>query len=384
MNRTFQYRLYPTKKQQTTLNKWLALCCETYNAALQERRDAYHMAGVSLSYSQQCSELPACKEVRADLALVHSQVLQDVLKRVDLAFDGFFRRVKEGQRPGYPRFRSRSRYQSLTFKQYQNSFDVQAGKKREGTLILSKLGHIKMVLHRPLTGIPKMATVKRTPTGKWFVSISVETELKTASLPPQEAQVGIDVGLSTFAYLSTGGQIDNPRFFRKEELALARAQRKLSKEPKGTSQREKRRKVVARVHERVRCRRENFIQQEVVSLIKRFGLIAVEALVVRNMIKNPKLAKSIADAAWSSFFTHLLSKAEEAGRAVVRVNPAYTSQICSSCGHQQEMPLSVRVYECPACGLVIDRDHNGSKNILEAALEAVGRHGRVIPEAPVL
>jgi putative transposase len=361
MNRTFHYRLYPTRKQQTLLNRWLALCCEVYNAALQERRDAYRMTGVSLSYVHQCTELPDCKEVRPDLAEVNSQVLQDVLKRVERAFDGFFQRVRDGQQPGYPRFRSRSRYASLSFKQYHNSFDVKAGRKQEGRLILSKLGHIKMLMHRPLTGIPKTATVKRTPTGKWFVSISVETMQEAGSLPPSEEQVGIDVGLKTFAYLSTGEQIDNPRFFQKEEQALSRAHRKLSKAHKGTHQREKR--------------------QQVASLIKRFGFIAVEALVVRNMLKNPKVAKSIADAAWSSFFAQLLSKAAEAGREVVRVSPAYTSQTCSGCGHRQEMPLSVRVYECLECGLVIDRDHNGSKNILDEALEAVGRHGRVIPEA---
>jgi putative transposase len=310
--------------------------------------------------------------------------LQDAVKRVDRAFVDFFRRCQAGEQPGYPRFRSRSRYQSLTFKQYQNSFDVQCGKKQKGTLILSKLGHIKMVMHRPLTGIPKTATVKRTATGKWFVSITVEPEQEADCLPPSDGQVGIDVGLKTFAYLSTGEQIANPRFFREEEQALARAHRQLSNEHKGTKRREKRRKVVARVHERVRWRRENFIGQQVASLIKRFGFIAVEALVVRNLVKNPKVAKSIADAAWSSFFAQLLSKAEEAGREVVRVNPAYTLQTCSECSHRQEMPLSVRVYECSMCGLVIDRDHSGSKNILDKALEAVGRHGRVIPEAPGL
>ena len=386
--KTYLFRLYPTRKQIHRLEQWLGLCCKLYNAALDERKSAYRIAGVSLSYEHQCAELPGCKQVRPDLHDVPSQVLQDAVKRVDLAFDHFFRRVKLGQKPGYPRFKSRFRYDSMTFKQYQNSFDVIPGnKKHKGTLVLTKLGSVKMVLHRPIKGTPKTAIVKRTPTGKWFVSISVEIEeeeLTGRRLPVCKDAVGIDVGLKTFAYLSTGEQIDNPRFFRKEEQALSRAHRKLSQAHKGTQHREKRRRVVARVHERVRWRRENFIRQEVATLIKRFGFIAVEALVVRNMLKNPKLAKSIADAAWSSFFAHLLSKAEEAGRAVVRVNPAYTSQTCSSCGHRQEMPLSVRVYECANCGLLIDRDYNGSKNILDQALEAVGRHGRVIPEAPGL
>jgi len=319
---------------------------------------------------------------------VPSQVLQNVVKRVDSAFDAFFQRVEEGQKPGYPRFKSRFRYDSLTFKQYGNSFNVRpANKKNRGTLILAKLGQVKMVMHRAITGTPKTAIVKRTPTGKWFVSISVEVaeeEIRKTRLVVSEAAVGIDVGLKTFAYLSTGEEIANPRFFRAEEAALARASRKLSQAPKGSTQRAHKRKVVARIHERISNRRKNFIEQEVNKLIKRFGLIAVEALMVRNMIKNPRLAKSIADASWSMFFSHLLDKAEEAGRVVVRVNPAYTSQTCSACGHCQPLPLSVRVYECPQCGLVIHRDHNGSLNILADGLQAVGRHSRVFPEAPGL
>jgi len=384
--KTYLFRLYPSHKQVNVLEKWLGLCCEVYNATLDERKSAYRMAGVSLSYEHQCAELPRCKEVRPELSEVPSQVLQDAVKRVDRAFEDFFRRLERGEKPGYPRFRSRSRYDSLTFKQYGNSFHVLPGnKKHQGTLVLAKLGHVKLVRHRIIKGTPKTAIVKRTPTGKWFVSISVEVdkkELREKCLPASEEAVGIDVGLKTFAYLSTGEKIESPRFFRAEEAALARAQRKVSKAPKGSKERAKKRKMVARVHERIGNRRKNFIEQEICKLIKRFGLLAVEALVVRNMIKNPKLAKSIADASWSMFFTRLLDKAEEAGRDVVRVNPAYTSQTCSACGHRQLMPLSVRVYECPHCGLVIHRDHNGSLNILAEALEAVGRHSRVIPEAP--
>ncbi|MFL5652583.1 MAG: RNA-guided endonuclease InsQ/TnpB family protein [Ktedonobacteraceae bacterium] len=380
MNKTYQFRLYPTKKQQTTLNEWLALCCEVYNAALQERRDAYRVAGVSLGYAHQSAELPGCKQVRPELFRVNSQVVQDAVKRVDRAFAAFFRRCEAGEKAGYPPFRSRFRYDSLTFKQYGNSFSLTSEGKQKGKLILSKIGQVKMVMHRHLSGTPKTAIVKRTPTGKWFVSITCE-EVVPLILLPSEEQVGLDVGLKYFAYLSTGEHIENPRFFREEEKALGKAQREFSKAERGTKQQKKQRRVVARIHERIKNRRQNFIGQQVARLLKRFGFIAVEALVVRNMVKNPKLAKSIADAAWSMFFTHLTLKAEEAARCVVKVPPAYTSQTCSECGQKQNIPLSVRVYECPACRLVIDRDHNASLNILA---QAVGRHGSVIPEAPGL
>lgn len=376
MMKTYRYRIYPTKKQTRLLSQWLALCCEVYNAALQERRDAYRMAGVSLGYAQQCAELPACKDVRPELAAVNSQVLQNVLRRVDLAFAAFFRRVQAGEQAGYPRFRSRLRYDSLTFQQYGNSFSFSG----DGKLVLSKLGHVKIVLHRPFKGIPKTATVSRTRTGKWYVSLACD-EVEPVQLAPSDKQVGVDVGLTIFAYLSDGTRIENPRFFREEEQPLAKAQRKLSQEAKGSKKREQRRKVVARIHERIGHRRKNFIQQEARKLVNTYGLIALEALIVRNMVKNPKLSKSIADAAWSMFVQALLEKAAEAGREVIRVNPAYTSQSCSGCGHRQAMPLSVRVYECTKCGLILDRDHNASLNILE---QAVGQHGHVVQEASAL
>ena len=372
MKKAYRYRIYPTKKQAHVLHEQLALCAELYNAALQERRDAWRMCGKSITFTQQSAQLPQIKQIRPEYEGIYSQVLQDVLHRVDKAFQAFFRRVKAGQTPGYPRFKSRLRYGSLTYPQFGFGLDEQ------GKLSLAKVGHLKLVMHRPFKGIVKTATITRSATGKWYVSFSCD-EVEQDILPPSELQVGIDVGLSTFAYLSTGEQIESPRFFRAEEKSLARAQRRLSKSKKGTKEHSKRRKVIARVHERIGWRRENFVQQESRKLINRFGLIAVEALVVRNMVKNPRLAKSINDAAWSSFFTHLFSKAEEAARTVVRVQPAYTSQTCSGCGYHQEILLSVRVYECPHCGLVMDRDHNASVNILQ---QAVGRHGLVIPEAP--
>src|SRR5260370_28159750 len=261
--KTYLFRLYPTHKQSNTLEQWLGLCCQLYNAALDDRTSAYRMAGVSLSYEHQCAELPGCKHVCPDLHDVPSQVLQDVVKRVDRAFDIFFRRVQEGQNPGYPRFKSRFRYDSLTFKQHQKSFAVIPGtKKHKGTLVLAKLGPVKMVLHRPIKGTPKTAIVKRTPTGKWFVSISVEIaeeEVLGRRLPVCTEEVGIDVGLKTFAYLSTGEEIANPRFFRREAAALARASRKLSTAPNGDTQREANQKVLAHVHDRIGNRRQNFL-----------------------------------------------------------------------------------------------------------------------------
>jgi putative transposase len=297
MNKTYQFRLYPTKKQATMLTRWLVLCCETYNAALQERRDAYRMAGVSLGFAHQCAELPACRQVRPDLAEVNAQVVQNVLKRVDLAFQAFFRGVTTGEHIGYPRFKSRSRYHSLTFPQYgkHGCFDLETSGQQQGKLILSKIGHVKMVMHRKIQGTPKTAIVKCTPTGKWFVNITCEGG-EPVPLPPSGEQVGIDVGLKTFAYLSDGSSIENPRFFRQEERALAKAQRKLSQAAKGTKAHKQRRRVVARIHERIANRRQNFLQQTVAVLVKRFGFMAVEALVVRNMVQNPTLAKSIADA----------------------------------------------------------------------------------------
>src|SRR6266849_5363648 len=364
MRKMFQYRIFPTKKQQTRLNETLHECRWLYNHLLEKRKSAYEQEGKGLSCYEQQSTYPMLKQERPSLNTVHSQVLQNVAVRIDLAFKAFFRRCKAGEKPGYPRFRGRDRYDSFTFP--QSGFSI----THDDRVALSKIGSVKMVYHRPIKGHIRTCTIRRSSTGKWYVSFSCECEPERLDLVA--TQVGIDVGLKSFATLSNGEEIANPRFFRKEEKALAKVQRKHSKLAKGTRQRRKHRKVVARVHERIAFRRDTFTHQESRQIVDRFGVICVEDLHVNRMVHNHCLAKSIHDASWSEFFSTLSSKAEEAGRQYVAVNPAYTSQDCSRCHHRQAMPLSERVYHCPCCLLVIDRDLNAAINIKALGLQSVG------------
>ncbi len=364
MLKNFQYRLYPTKKQLNLLESTLEECRWLYNHLLEKRKTAYEHEGKSLSCYGQQATYPILKEQRPSLNTVHSQVLQNVAVRIDLAMKAFFRRVKAGEKTGYPRFKGYGRYDSFTYP--QSGFSM----THDTRVSLSKIGSVKMVYHRPVRGSIKTATVHRSSTGKWYITFSCECEPER--LPERREQVGIDVGLKTFATLSNAEEIENPRFFRKEEKALAKAQRKHSQRAKGTPERQKHRKIVARVHERIKFKRQNFTHQQSRNVVDSFGVICVEDLNVNRMHHNHCLAKSIADAAWSDFFSQLNAKAEEAGRQFVKVNPAYTSQTCSVCGHRQKMPLRERVFDCPCCHAHIDRDLNASFNILRLGLESLG------------
>jgi putative transposase len=362
LQRAYKYRIYPSRAQETTLERWLALCCELYNAGLQERRDAWRITRKSVGYKHQQNQLPEIKEIRPELDMIHSQVLQDVLRRLDKAFDTFFRRVKAGEKAGFPRFRSRSRYDSFTYS--QSGFAIEHSKLR-----LSKVGRVKTKLHRPIEGKIKTLTIRRSSTGKWFACFTAEVEQE--SLPETANAVGIDMGLKSFATLSTGEAIANPKFFRVEEKQLAKAQRKLSAATKGCSERKKRRKVVARIHERVANKRRDFAHQESRKLVNRFAIIVFENLNIRGMLKNHRLAKSISDAAWNQLVQYTSYKAAKAGRCAVQVNPRNTSQACSGCGSIVEKDLSVRVHSC-GCGLMLDRDHNAAINILALGLQSIG------------
>jgi putative transposase len=367
MRKTFRYRLYPNKEQQRLLKRQLEECRWLYNHLLAERRDAWQQRQESVRLYDQHATLPALKAERPALAGVQSQVLQNVAVRIDLAFKAFFRRCAAGEKPGYPRFRGAGRYDSLTFPQVPVGCKLDAGTLR---LHVMNVGRVKLVYHRPLEGTPKTATISRSSTGKWYVCFSCECA-EPSPLPEAGQQVGIDVGLKTFAMLSTEQAIANPRFFREEEKSLAKAQRRLSKEEKGTPERAARRKVVARVYERSAWRRGDFAHQHSRRIVHQFDLIAVEDLAVNRMVHTHCLAKSIHDAAWSQFADLLSYKAASAGRRYVAVNPAYTSQDCSQCGHRQHLSLSDRTYICPCCGVVLDRDFNASLNILRLGQQSL-------------
>ena len=369
MRKSFKYRLYPTRSQETILDAQLDECRWLYNQFLEQRKTSYEATKTAPSMYNQQKTIPALKVERAALGIVHSQVLQNVAVRIDLAFKAFFRRTKAGEVPGYPRFRGKFRYDSMTFPQCPSGCSVNGDQ-----LTLSKVGTVRIVLHRPIEGTAKTCTVRRSSTGKWYVTFSCEV-VRPDPLPASAAQVGIDVGLTTFATLSVGPDgeaIDNPRFFRTDEKELAKAQRKFAKTAKGTAERRKRRKPVARIHERIAFRRDNFANQTARRIVTRFGFIAVEDLEVNRMVHNHCLAKSISDAAWSMFFQLLIVKAESAGRTCVKVNPAYSTQTCNACGHRQKMPLSERIYRCECCKVERGRDHNASLNILALGLQCVG------------
>ena len=368
MKKSFQYRLYPTKFQITEMRAILEDCRWLYNHFLGERKNAYEQDKRSISHYDQLNSIKDIKE-HVDFT-AYSQTLQNVGTRVDLAYQVFFRRCKSGEKPGYPRFKSYGRYDSFTYP--QSGFELV-----KNNIYLSKIGNVKIKLHRPIKGTIKTVVVKRTPTNKWFITFSCDNA--KPSIKHGKGTIGIDVGLQSFATLSDGSKIENPKFFKKSEKALACSQRRLSNTDKHSRLRKSRRLIVSRIHEHISNRRKDFVYKISNNLVKKYKTICVEDLDVNRMGENKKFSKSIHDVAWAIFFQVLAHKAEEAGGQVIPVNPAYTSQDCSKCGTRILKSLDERIHRC-SCGLVLDRDHNAALNIL-----AMGLHGLVVkPRSPQL
>jgi len=359
MLKAFRYRLNPTKAQEAVLNEQLWLCRNLYNCALQERRDAYKKAGKTISGYDQMKYLGEIKEALPEYKGVYSQVLQDVLKRLDKAFQAFFRRVKAKQTPGYPRFQGRDRYDSICSP--QSGFTVS-----EKTAYFSKIGNIRIRLHRPLEGKLKTATITR-DCGEWYVSYVCEVAPKP--LPETGSSVGGDVGTTWFAITSDGEFVENPRHFQGAMKKLRVAQRAVSrKKNKRSNRRRKAVQQVAKLHRKVSRQRLDFHHKTAVKLIRENDLIAHEDLNVGGMGKG-NLARSIHDVGWSQFFALLSQKAACAARRVVAVDPRYTSQGCNQCGHTSKANrLSQSRFVCQQCGHTENADVNAARNILGRAV----------------
>lgn len=330
---------------------------------MQERRDAYQRGELSLTYYDQANQLKAIRTA-GDLGLANFSAAQDVLRRVDKTFNAFFRRVKSGaKKPGYPRFKSRRRFDSYTFPRWGDGCRLTDA----GRLYLQGIGHLKVKWHRPFDGTTKTVTVKR-QAGKWFVCFSVESIAE--ALPATDAVVGIDVGLTSFATLSTGETIDNPRHYRKAQGTLRIAQRRVARRQRGGRNRRKAVVLLQKAHAHVQNQRADFHHKAARALVDTYGMIAVEDLNIKGLASG-MLATSVNDAGWSAFINKLANKAAEAGRLLVKVNPRGTSQTCL-CGAPVPKTLSQRWHECVACGLSADRDHVSAQRILGLGLSLLG------------
>lgn len=357
MRKAFKYKIYPSKNQVAILEQQLSEACRLYNAAIHERTSAWQIARKSISWYEQKRELTEVRQAD-DTGLINCGTGQQILKRVDLAFQAFFRRCKQGQNPGYPRFRSYKFFDSLPYQNMGNGCAIK-GKR----LYLQGIGNIKVRWHRPLEGKIKTLTVKREG-GKWYAVFSVEYD--AAPMEPTGNTIGIDVGIKSFAAMSDGEIVDNPKYLRNAQKELRVAQRAVSRKKRGSNSRRKAAAKVGQLHAKVTNSRRLFHHTVARHIIDNNDVIAVEDLNIKGL-SGGMLAKDVHDAGWGGFMHCLEYKAAEAGRQFVKVNPRKTSQTCI-CGAAVPKKLSDRVHLCDACGEKEDRDVMSAKVILQRAL----------------
>ena len=360
MIRAFQFRLLPNAAQRAALERILDDNCETYNAALQERRDAWKLEKKVVTRFDQQKELT---ELRRDpnFQWIAANIQRHALLRVDLAFQAFFRRCRAGERPGYPRFKGRFNCNSFTF----SSPIVE-----EKFVKVPKVGYIRTRGGRPIKGTAKICHVKQQ--GKrWTASVVCDI----GPAPPKceiATQVGIDVGLMAFATFSDQSEpIKNPRWVRKFEMKIAAANMALARKQKRSKNRLKAKEVLRRIHQRVADSRKNFCHQESKKIVAKYDLIIYEDLNIRGMVEDGKYSKSILDAAWGQFTWQISYKAESAGRHAVPVDPRGTSRMCSQCGADVKKSLFERRHVC-RCGANLDRDLNAALNIERRGVRLAG------------
>lgn len=385
MRRSYKFRMRPTARQHAALAACVESHRELYNAALQERRDAWRHTRTRVSYGDQSAQLRDIRSVRPDVGVWSFSSQQATLRRLNKAFDGFFRRVKNGESPGYPRFKGKNRFDSVEWPK-----DGDGARWRPDTtrVYLQGVGQVKVTAHRKTEGIVKTIQVKRE--GRhWYLVLSCD-QVPAHPLPAIGRQAGVDVGIASFATTSDGDHIPNPRWARTGEAKLVSAQRALARKQRGSTNRARARETVAARHRKIVNQRRDFHHKAARELVQRYDVLAVEDLNIRNMLRRAKpvpdperpggflangaaaktgLNRSISDAAWGQFVSILRAKAEDAGRVLVDVDPRHTSDRCEHCGYAaKENRITQALFRCTACTHTAHADEHAARNILRAGL----------------
>ncbi len=378
MLRTYKYLLRPNPEQENKLDFLLWQSRLVYNAALAQRITTYQETGKGISYGAQWTHF---RDVRRDnpdtLGQINASGLQHLLRRLDKSFAAFFRRLKAGEKAGFPRFKSRHRFHSLEYT-YGDGCKLRQNEAGRRSFYVQNVGEMRMCFHR---GLPEGANIKhaviKRVNARWYACLMLEISDPVTMKAPTGRKIGIDVGLKSLAALSTGELIENPHWLREGLAKLRRSQCHASRQVKGSHRQRKSYRQIARLHEQVAHQRADYLHKVSHRLVAENDLIAIEKLPLSFMNRNRYLSLSSHDAGLGQFRQMLEYKAESAGIPVIAVDPSKTTQVCSGCGRIVPKDLSVRVHACPECGLVLDRDVNAARNILDMALRTpLGRSGQ--------
>ena len=380
MLRTYKYLLRPNTEQAKSLEFLLWQSRRVYNAALEQRINTYQETGKGVGYGAQWEHFRDLRHDSPDtLGQLNASSLQHLLRRLDKAFAAFFRRVKAGDTPGFPRFKGRNRFKSLEYT-YGDGCKLRQNEYKRMRFYVQSVGEMRMCYPR---GIPANAKIKHVVikqiNGRWYACLMLELPIGEKYRGPTGQQAGVDVGLKNIAALSTGELLENPRWLRESLAEQRRVQRHASRQVKGSTRQQKTYARIAALHERVANQRRDYLHKISKRLVAEYDLIAIEDLTLAFMNRNGHLSLSSHDAGLGELRQMLEYKAEEAGTQVVAVNPSNTTQSCSGCGSIVPKSLSVRVHNCPDCGLILDRDVNAARNILNLALQnPPGRGGQAV------